>query len=293
MSPTLILLLSSLIPAADLDLRDGDRVAWLGGTLIEREQRYGYWELALTLRHPDRNVTFRNLGWSGDTVWGESRVSFDFDKPGEGVRRIVEQVRAVKPTVLILGYGANESFAGESGLPRFRSGLNALLDALAPFQARMHLLAPLPLERLPPPLPDPTAANRNIGLYRDAIREIAAQRKAVFLDLLERLPGRPKEPLTDNGMHLTENGYRQTARAWLDPVPDDARAEALRQAIVEKNRLFFHRWRPQNETYLFGFRKHEQGQNAREIPRFDPLVAELEARIARLRRPEPSGKPAR
>jgi hypothetical protein len=38
-------------------------------------------------------------------------------------------------------------------------------------------------------------------------------------------------------------------------------------------------------TYLFGFRKHEQGQNAREIPQFDPLVAKQEAEIARLRRP--------
>ena len=60
---------------------------------------------------------------------------------------------------------------------------------------------------------------------------------------------------------------------------------SLRQTINAKNLLYFHRWRPQNETYLFGFRKHEQGQNAREIPRFDPLVAEKEQEIARLRRP--------
>src|SRR5262249_17380705 len=61
--------------------------------------------------------------------------------------------------------------------------------------------------------------------------------------------------------------------------------QRLRQAIIEKNRLYFYRWRPQNETYLFGFRKHEQGKNAREIPQFDPLVAKQEAEIARLRVP--------
>ena len=49
--------------------------------------------------------------------------------------------------------------------------------------------------------------------------------------------------------------------------------------------LYFYRWRPQNETYLFGFRKHEQGNNAREIPQFDPLVEAKEKEIARLRRP--------
>ncbi|MEX0867342.1 MAG: hypothetical protein WD030_08280, partial [Pirellulales bacterium] len=53
-----------------------------------------------------------------------------------------------------------------------------------------------------------------------------------------------------------------------------------------KNELFFHRYRPQNETYLFLFRKHEQGNNAVEIPQFDPLVEAEEKRIAELRQPK-------
>src|SRR5262249_43015918 len=64
--------------------------------------------------------------------------------------------------------------------------------------------------------------------------------------------------------------------------PELEQVEQLRQAIVEKNRLYFYRWRPQNETYLYGFRKDEQGQNAREVPLFDPLVAKMEEEIARL-----------
>ena len=36
-------------------------------------------------------------------------------------------------------------------------------------------------------------------------------------------------------------------------------------------------------TYLFGFRKHEQGNNAVEIPQFDPLVVELETQIQALK----------
>jgi len=59
--------------------------------------------------------------------------------------------------------------------------------------------------------------------------------------------------------------------------------QEFRDAIVEKNRLFFHRWRPANETYLFLFRKHEQGENAEEIPKFDPLIRAQEARIAAAR----------
>ena len=62
--------------------------------------------------------------------------------------------------------------------------------------------------------------------------------------------------------------------------------EQLREAIRQKNELFFHRYRPQNETYLFLFRKHEQGNNAVEVPQFDPLVEKLEQQIAELRVPQ-------
>ena len=80
------------------------------------------------------------------------------------------------------------------------------------------------------------------------------------------------------------------AAAWnagvkLTRGPEFDQAEKLRAAIIEKNQLYFHRWRPQNETYLFGFRKHEQGQNAKEVPQFDPLVEKMEAAIAKLRVP--------
>ena len=73
----------------------------------------------------------------------------------------------------------------------------------------------------------------------------------------------------------------------LWPGPELEQVEQLRKTIIDKNRLFFYRWRPQNDTYLFGFRKHEQGNNAIEIPQFDPLVEAKEREIARLRKPVP------
>jgi hypothetical protein len=108
-------------------------------------------------------------------------------------------------------------------------------------------------------------------------------------------PGRYTLRIDDRPVHTAD------AQEWLKtryrqmkwPVtliregPTLDQAEKLRQTIVEKNRLFFNRWRPQNETYLFGFRKHEQGQNAREIPQFDPLVDHLEKEIFRLCKPVP------
>ena len=66
----------------------------------------------------------------------------------------------------------------------------------------------------------------------------------------------------------------------LQPFHASAKQEEqIRQIAIQKNTLFFDRWRPQNETYLFGFRKHEQGQNAKEIPQFDPLIEADEQKI--------------
>ena len=49
-------------PAADpFELRDGDRVVFLGDTFFEREGVYGHIEARLTAAFPDRTVTYRNL----------------------------------------------------------------------------------------------------------------------------------------------------------------------------------------------------------------------------------------
>jgi hypothetical protein len=67
--------------------------------------------------------------------------------------------------------------------------------------------------------------------------------------------------------------------------PTGPHVAKVRSAVVEKNRLYFHRWRPQNVTYLFLFRAKEQGNNSVEIPQFDPLVEAQEKEIAKLRLP--------
>jgi lysophospholipase L1-like esterase len=362
-----LILVPRLQAAEPFSLRDGDRVVLIGSTLIEREQRYGYWEIRLTARWPERNITFRNLGWSGDTVWGESRAGFD--TPAQGYKRLLDRALALKPTVLIIGYGTNESFAGAAGLPRFQKQFEQLLDDLAPSKARVVLLAPPLAEESRWPGGKVDDRNRELRLYTEAIKQTAERRRATFVPEFCQSYG-SAHPLTDNGLHLTAFGYWSTgfnllnelkagwgletieldgqtpvrvrqkfltgppvppevrdgnrqydcsvrarnlkpgkytlkidgkavhtadAETWMKPGdfgvvlvpagPSLEQAEQLRRAIVAKNRLYFYRWRPENETYLFGFRKHEQGQNAREIPQFDPLIAEKEKEIAKLRVP--------
>ena len=273
---SVLLALALQLPAAaphPFDFADGDRVVLVGGTLVEREQASGYWELALTRRNKDKAVTFRNLGWSGDTVWGESRGSFD--GPAKGYAKLVDLTKELKPTVILICYGQNESFAGEKGVPAFAAQYEKLLKDLAPTKARFVLLSPTPFEDVKP-LKDAKGKNADLAKYVAAAKELAEKQKTGFVDLFARKPAG-----TENGVHFDAAGYKRLAEAFGNAPPE--LTDDFREAIVAKNELFFHRWRPQNETYLFGFRKAEQGRNGKEIAEFDPLVTKAEERIAECR----------
>lgn len=364
-----------LQPAQPFVFHNGDRVVLVGDTLIEREGRFGWLETLLTLANSGKKLTFRNLGWSGDTVAGVSRSGFD--PPEAGFQQLVDQVLATRPTVLILGFGMADSFEGERGLARFVQDYQRLLDALAGTHARLIFLTPIRHEDHGPPLPDPQAHNRSLKSYASAIEGLAHRRGAFSINLLGLTRGtNPALFLTDDGIHLTERGSqalavhvtqallgqlpiaaasirRDASGSWhapqelaieqvhstaerielaigtsrlapqrltiaieglargryrllvdsrpgplgseldwargvtLEPGPGWEQVQKLRATVNRKNQLFFHRWRPQNITYLFGFRKHEQGNNAVEVPRFDPLVEQAEAAIEELTRPLP------
>ena len=273
-------------------IQDGDLVVLLGGTLVERAQESGAWEIALQLAYPDRTFSVRNFGWSGDTVWAESRGQFD--PPSEGYRRMIDQITALKPDVILIGYGNAEAFAGEAGLPAFTRQYRELIDDL-PDARLAHLLPLVPLSYVADDQPGfrgPPQYRDDVARYADVIRAIAKERGELAIEPLPHAP-RLELGFEDNGMHLNGLGYVSSSMSLLRSLDrfspetfakvQDPDAELL-LAVRRKNRLVFDRWRPQNVTYLFGFRKHEQGQNAAEIPQFDPLIEAADAEIGRIKR---------
>lgn len=368
---------------------DGDHVVLVGATFFERAQLSEHLEATLAGTCGDRHVTFRNLGWSADTAFSDSRGIFD--APEVGYLRLVEHIRAEEPTLAIICYGQNEALTAGMTPDQFQEQLGRLLDELAASGIACVLVSPHELFPARPPLPSPSRFNSRIELFSGAAESVANSRGLLFVNLFssfqqqmrqidDRISACCKLPpgtatanttsggdnsddvawsLADNGMHLTEHGYAiasvilrerlmaipaqiaaveiNPARksvssalagirnvAWSDdglsvtfeqrdqllsPLPvrfslasDDAaavrrlqiRSDAsesggaadgdsqytqLRRLIQRKNELYFHRWRPQNVTYLFGFRKHEQGNNAADIARFDPFIQELERQI--------------
>lgn len=368
-----------------LELQDGDHVCIVGATFVERAQLSEHLETALSGTLGRRKVTFRNLGWSADTVWSESRGIFD--APAVGYLRMVEHIRAEEPTVVLVCLGQNEALTPGLSSDDYSSQLMKLVDELTASGMPVILVSPHELMDARPPVPSPSRFNPRVRVFSEATGSVAQSRQLAFVDLftgfvnnvmalhetMNALQGTqiPADTLADNGMHLTARGYAcaglvlrerllgvpaETAEIELDlssravrgkgleiadvrfdaaagvvsfrareaslsPLPvrmlvkggrisgaadgsawgvnpvsgagagvyafeSTGQYEALREEITKKNELYFHRWRPQNITYLFGFRKHEQGNNAADIARFDPFIRESEERIAELQVPD-------
>lgn len=282
--------------AEPFELKDGDRVLFIGDTFFEREVDFGHLETRLTAAFPDRNVTFRNLGWAADTPMGRSRASFDWNKSeADWLKRVKEQVALVKPTVAFLSYGMTAALelaetkpeARPATLEKFKTDLGKLMDAIEEVsgqKVRFVLLGPAFVGGEAISRGEPWAESTK------AIQSVATARRAWFVDF-ERNLVLESGVIPVDGAALAEKGHMRFAD-YLEISLLGKRADLgiaapsgliLNSAIRKKNELFFHRWRPANWTYLFGFRKGEQGQNGVEIPQFDPLIAQWDARIAKLR----------
>ena len=369
-------------------LRDGDRVVWLGDGFVERMQQHAYLETTLLVRKPEWKLTFRNLGWSGDTVGGLSRAVFG--GPDDGFARLKRDVEAAHPTVVVLHYGANEAHQGDAGLEAFERQTTRLFEFLDTLNVRLIVVAPRACEDAPRFRVSGARHRERLARYRRVLRQVTLAHGGDWLpwDAFDC------EALTRDGVHLTPSGYRIAAQwladrllgpseAWAvsvdadrtvgpcrgaevsdvqrddrsltflvrsdtqpDPAAPDAvgpppsvavrsvgtltltglepgnyalfelrgdaerrlheatdqqwaaglalstrdgaeRVERIRQLAIQKNAMYFHRYRPQNETYLFLFRKHEQGVNAVEPPQFEPIVEAIEGRIESIRAPRP------
>ncbi len=265
-------------------LLPSDRLTLIGSGFIERLQYDGSLEAALYRELSGAEFQIRNLGWNGDDVWGTARAVFG--QPRDGFNRLQDDLIRTEPTVVLVGYGANESFSGPAGLAAFSQQLDIGCRMVQSLGATVVLVTPPPFETLGKPLPNMESANQNLQKYCDAIRIYSEKRQVPLIDLHQKINDSEALPVrrTENGVQLSDAGRKQASKFLAEGmlghplVSIDVSPDAT-DLILKKNELYFHRYRPQNETYLFLFRKHEQGNNAVEIPVFDTLVRQTEREI--------------
>jgi hypothetical protein len=137
----LLLLIAVSAQADEPLLKAGDRVALLGGTFVEQMQASGAIEAELQRRQPNWQLTFRNLGWSGDDVHGIARKVFD--SPEDGFKRLVRDVEGCKASVVLIAYGFSEASDGSEAVERFEPGLRRLIDVMKTPDRRVILMTPV------------------------------------------------------------------------------------------------------------------------------------------------------
>ena len=124
------------------------------------------------------------------------------------------------------------------------------------------------------------------------MRAVAEERGVGFADVYEpmrRALADARSDLTFNGAHLTEEGYAIFADAlvpfgvsrWNRPSGAVDLAAAIREAVVDKNRQFFRRYRPLNTYYYTGNRRGSYGSLdfLPAMQSFDVMVANRDQRI--------------
>jgi glucose/arabinose dehydrogenase/lysophospholipase L1-like esterase len=265
----LFLGLPTTVPAGPghLQLEPNDRIVIIGNTLAERMLYFGHWETLLHARFPEHNLVVRNLGWSADELTLRPR-SKDFDQHGH-------TLQDHKPDVVIAAFGFNESFGGAAGLAKFEQDLaDFIRETTATKYNGEHpptlvLLSPIANEdRADRGILAGKRNNEHIRLYCQAMERIAKEQKVLFVDLFtstQELYEQSSEPLTINGCHLSDEGYRRLAPLLDDdlfgPRPADPKADLdkLYSAVQEKNLQFFYDYRAVNGYYIYGGRKDPFG----------------------------------
>jgi len=281
-----LLALSSLADGATdvVTFKEGDHISIVGNALADRMQHDGWFETLLYARFPDRRLSIRNLGFTGDELNIRMR-SENFGSPDDWLKR-------TKTDIVLAFFGYNESFAGPAGIPQFKQHLEKFVSGLGQHKyngtaaPQLVLFSPIAHENLRDPnLPDGSSNNANLKLYTEAMREVAAQHKVAFVDLYAAslaLYADSRKPLTLNGVHLTEFGNQMLAPTILRAMFPEERAakysaaalEKIRAAVLDKNFYWFNRYRVVDGFNVYGGRSKLKYVD--DVSNWDVLQREME-----------------
>ena len=259
----------------------------IGNSLAERMQYFGHFETLLHLRYSTQKLFVRSMAQSGDTPayrpragrttqWafpGAEKFRPEFAMHlGQGHYPPDDEWLTLNKTDTILAFfGFNESFDGPSRVQNFADELAAFVDhslkqnysgEQAP---RLVLISPIAFEDLSKDrdLPNGKTENANLKLYTEAMRDVAAKKGVGFVDLFTPTAAwyaAESAPLTINGAHLNEAGYRKLAPYLVDAlygpgqVASRASPELVHQIVQEKNWFWLNDYRILNGVHVYGRR---------------------------------------
>jgi plastocyanin len=266
-----------------LKINRNARIVYVGNTLLDRSQDFGYLETLLHQAHPNHSLTVRNFAWSADAIDLQPRPANFADTD--------QHLVFAKADIIFVAFGFNESFKGMIGLNNFRTILDEYIAATKTkaFNGNsgpmIVMLSPIANENIKGV--NAAVNNSNIKIYSDVMRDIAERQKVGFVDLFSLTAKEMRSQnydLTFNGCHLNDAGYRLFANTVFKKVfgyKPPVINEELRSAVLEKNRQFFRRFRPVNTFYYTGGRNRSYGylDFLPAMRNFDIMTANRDERI--------------
>ncbi len=238
----IIILLSgtALCPAADGELgneatvtaeRVHNRIGLIGGRMVADMAKYGYFETALAALWTHQDITFRNLGWPADDVFGTARSEFGSGRntkswqppnaeQGFGYETLLGQVNDAKPTTLFVAYGRETAFyKSPEEFEAFKRGYITLLKDVGKVATTLILVSPPLLEDAGRSLPDPGESNKRLQQTATFIKGLAEKGGHRLINLTEHLiPAGAKKNLTFNGQQFNQHGHEQLSQVMLEQM---------------------------------------------------------------------------
>ncbi|MCM2370062.1 PVC-type heme-binding CxxCH protein [Aporhodopirellula aestuarii] len=267
--------------------REGETIVFLGNALASRMELFNSFETALHQQFADKELTFRNMGFPGHTPAFRPEAGNEDPWAFAGAEKFRPEIRAhygeghypkpdewltiVKASTIVAFFGFNESFDGMEGVENFKNELRAFVDHTlsrsyerdATRPPRLVLATPIAMQQLAEfDLPSADQRNSILKAYADAIRTVANEKHVGFLDLFSPTLewfNSSSDPLTINGVHLSELGYEKLAPLMMGQLfgtEVDARElnPLLHEAVKDKSWFWRNDYRMLNGVHAYGRR---------------------------------------
>jgi mono/diheme cytochrome c family protein/glucose/arabinose dehydrogenase len=268
-------------------------IVLIGNNLCSRMMNFGHFETEMQLRYPDSLLFIRNMCDGGNTPgfrphsgrfspWafpGAEKFQTELANKSrsEGHLETEDQwLTRLEADIILAFFGYNESFQGKEGLENYKSELDAFIKhtlsqkyngETAP---QLAIVSPIAFEDLSSQhdLPDGKKENENLALYAEAMKEIAATNKVLFIDAYKPSAdwyASTETALTIDGSQLNDTGYLRLATLLADGVfgKQEAKAEGNRKlvhdAVLEKNWMWHNDFKIPNGVHVFGRRYNPFG----------------------------------
>ncbi|WP_199200167.1 PVC-type heme-binding CxxCH protein [Adhaeribacter arboris] len=271
-----------------LKISKGSHIILVGNNLGSRMMNYGHFETELQLRYPDQQLYIRNMCDGGNTPgfrphsgrvspWAfpgaekfQTELAHNSDSQGH-YETPDEWITRHKADIIIAFFGYNESFEGKKGLENYKAELDAFVKHTLKQKyngkttPQLALVSPIAFEDLSAKydLPNGKQENANLALYTEAMKEVAAKNKVLFVNAFTPTKSwydTTDEFLTIDGSQLSDKGYARFDKLLADQVfgkvavKNEKNRAMVHAAVQEKNWMWHNDLKIPNGVHVYGRR---------------------------------------